>query len=49
MLKNEPYNKHAEVYSGPFIVEKVEKCNVEISHKEGGKKKYVHKNRIVKK
>lgn len=49
MLRNKPYNKHSDVYSGRFIVEKVDKCNVEIRHNESGKSKCVHKNRIIKK
>lgn len=46
LVKKEPYNKHGQVYSGPYRVKKVEKENVtfEIASKEHT----VHKNRTVK-
>lgn len=46
LIRNEPYNKFNNIYSGPFNVTNVDKHNV--TYLNGNKEKSVHKNRIVK-
>lgn len=48
LLKKEPYNKHASIYSGPFVVDEIIESNVRITDKNSNKTQLVHKNRIVK-
>lgn len=46
LLKNEPYQKHKNIYSGPFIVTQIDDLNITID--KDGKSYTVHKNRVVK-
>lgn len=47
-LKKEPYNKHDQIYSGPYIVKKIEQPNVEIFDLKTGKSIITHKDRLRK-
>lgn len=47
-LKVEPYDKHKNVYSGPFMVIDIKQPNVTIINQETNKTQLVHMNRLVK-
>lgn len=49
MLKKEPYNKHTNIYQGPFIVIDFDESNIIIKDQTNNKNQKVHKNRLVKK
>lgn len=46
LVKKEPYNKHSQVYSGPYRVKNIQDQNV--TFEIAGKSHTVHKNRTVK-
>ena len=46
LIKNEPYNKFKQVYSGPFTVIKIKHPNVIVRINE--KEYELHKNRIIR-
>lgn len=45
LLRKEPYNKHGQIYAGPYTVVEINHPNVTI--KVGNKNITIHKNRIV--
>lgn len=48
LLKKEPYEKHAQIYTGPYIVKQIMDSNVKLLDKNSNKEHIVHKNRIVR-
>lgn len=46
LIKNEPYNKFKNIYSGPFTALKIEDSNVYYEFE--GKTKKFHKNRTIR-
>lgn len=47
LLKKEPYEKHANIYQGPFIIDELTECNAKIRNPANDKTQTVHKNRLV--
>lgn len=45
-LLKEPYDKHKQTYTGPFIVKKLIEPNIEIVDPQTNKTKIVHKNKL---
>lgn len=48
LLKNEPYNKFKNIYSGPHKIISVKDSNVEIFDEKNNKRLIVHKDRLRK-
>lgn len=48
VLLKEPRTKHESLYSGPFVVKKLQNSNVVIMDENAKKEKLVHKNRLRK-
>lgn len=48
VLQKEPYDKYKSIYTGPYIVSKIDGANITIYNEITKKEKTVHKNRIRK-
>lgn len=48
VLKDETRNKHESLYTGPYVITKIDSVNVEIKNINNNKTKLVHKNNIRK-
>lgn len=48
LIKNEPYNKHTSIYSGPFEILEVKDQNLVLRDQIQNKNVEIHKNRVIK-
>lgn len=48
LIMNEPYDKHKQIYNGPYVIVEILHPNVKIKDKETQKEKIVHKDKIRK-
>lgn len=48
VVTTEPYNKHKEIYTGPFIVKEIKDSNLLLLNEKTNKLKKIHKDRIRK-
>lgn len=48
LIQKQPYDKHRNIYKGPFSITKIDGANVTIFNNETKQDETVHKNRIRK-